>query len=90
MDEVKERIAKIVGGVNLEKKARATKKEKETFASLKDEMGAIKKDIDKLSLRLWHACYKNDYHSLSAGEARELLGQVRDKIDVILNKDHYN
>lgn len=87
MDDTRERIANIIEGVDLQKKARATKKEKEAFESLKDEVGGLKNKIDKLNLRLWHACSKGDCRSLPFADAKEQLRQARDKIDRMLNND---
>lgn len=84
MDDVKERIAQILSGVSLDRKTRATKEEKEAFLKLSGQVDGLRKDIDKLNLRLWHACYKNDYHSLSLDAAREELINIKAKIDDVL------
>lgn len=87
MDEVKQRISEILDGVSLDRKARATKKEKEEFTKLSAQVAGLKKDIDKLSLRLWHACYKNDYHSLPPEAAREELRRIKHNIDTVISSD---
>lgn len=86
MDEIKKRIADMTSGLDFERKSRATKKEKEDYAELKDSVTGIKRDIDKLSLRLWHACSKGDYHSLSIDEAKQALQQVKNTIEDIISK----
>lgn len=80
-----ERIEQIVSCIDLEKKARATKKEKQAFSELKCDIESIKNDISKLHLMLWHTGYKGDYHSLSLSEAKERLKQIRKNIDDILD-----
>lgn len=87
MDETRKQIANMIENMGFERKPRATKKEKEDYAALKDSVAVIKSDIDKLSLRLWHACYKNDYHSLSIDEAKQELQRIRESIDGITNKE---
>lgn len=84
MDEA-ERTRQILSSVNLEKKARVTKKDKEAILELKREVEAIKNEISKLHLMLWHTEYKSDYHSLSLDEAMERLRQIRKNIDDILD-----
>jgi predicted transcriptional regulator len=83
--EEKERIELIVSGVDLEKKARVTKKEKEAFSELKSEIETIKNEINKLHLMLWHTGYKGDYHSLTLDDAMERLRQIKRSIDDILD-----
>jgi hypothetical protein len=83
MDET-DRIERILQSVDLEKKTRVTKKEKEAFLELKREIEAVRNDISKLHLMLWHTGYKGDYHSLSLEEAMERLRQIRKNIDDIL------
>ena len=84
MDE-SERTWQIAGSVTLEKKPRVTIKDKEAFSELRREIEAIKNDVSKLHLMLWHTGYKGDYHSLTLDEARQRLAQIRKNIDDILN-----
>lgn len=87
MDEIKKRIADMTGGMDFERKPRATKKDKEDYSELKDSVAGIKRDIDKISLRLWHACSKGDYRSLSIEEAKMELLRITESIDEITNKE---
>lgn len=88
MDEIRKRIVDMTRGMDFERKPRATKKEKEDYAELKDLVAGIKRDIDKLSLRLWHACSKGDYRSLSIDEAKRGLQQVKIIIEDIISKEY--
>jgi hypothetical protein len=88
MDETKKRIADMTCGMDFEKKPRASKKEKEEYAALESSTAGIKKDIDKLSLRLWHACNKGDYRSLPLDEAKKELLRVKDAIEEIISKEY--
>jgi hypothetical protein len=85
MTDETERTKQIAGSISLEKKPRVSKKDKEAILELKREIEAIKNDISKLHLMLWHTGYKGDYHSLTLDEARERLSQIRKNIDDILN-----
>lgn len=87
MDEIRERIADMTQGMDFERKPRATKKEKEDYAAFADSVAGIKSDIDKLSLRLWHACNKNDYRSLPVEEAKQELKRIKASIDEITDKE---
>lgn len=84
MDETKTLIADITQCMDFERKPRATKQEKEDYVALREAVADIKRDIDKLNLRLWHACYKNDYHSFLKEEAMRQLQRIRMDIDEIL------
>lgn len=86
MDETKKRIAEVVDGVALTRRPRASKSEKEAFADMSREVSAVKSALDKLCLRLWHACNKNDYHSLSLEEAKAELSTITESLNEIINK----
>lgn len=83
MDEMRKRIADMTRGMDFERKPRATKKEKEDYAALENSVAGIKKDIDKLGLRLWHARHKGDYRSFSIEEANKELQRISRVIDSI-------
>ncbi len=83
MDDVREQIADMIRGMDLEKKPRAAKKEKEEYAALENRVAGIKRDIDKLSLRLWHACQKGDYRSLTIDQAKQELQRIGHTIESI-------
>jgi predicted nucleic acid-binding Zn-ribbon protein len=84
MDET-HRIEEIVKSVNLERKTRVTKNQKQAYSELKSDIESIKDEIGKLHLMLWHTGYKGDYHSLSLDEAMERLKQIRQNIDDIIS-----
>lgn len=81
MNEEKEKIAEIIGTVDLSNKSRVTKKEKTDYARLLSEVGDVKKKLDKLNLRLWHSVYKSDYHSLELSETEKLLRELAADIE---------
>ena len=86
MDETQNKIASMVSNLSFDRKARATKKEKAAYFELKDDLGKVKKKIDKLHLRLWHCEYKNDYHSLSLDEAKLILSEAAVDLNNIISR----
>ena len=86
MKEKGELIEDIIKGMHLGRKTRVTKKQKEAFLELRDDVGAVNNKLNKLHLRLWHAGYKGDYHSLAVGEVSRILEEARLDIDSILEK----
>lgn len=87
MEDTRKLIAEMTSGLDFERKPRVTKQEKEQYAALKGAVACVKKDIDKLNLRLWHACYKGDYRSLSMEQAKQELKRIRENIEEIENKE---
>ncbi len=87
MDEIRKQITDMTAGMDFERKPRASKQEKEDYAALENMAAVIKKDIDKLCLRLWHACNKGDYRSLSIDEAKKELLRIKETIDGLITKN---
>ena len=87
MDDIKKRISDIVRGMEFGRKPRLPKTQKEACFELSDDVGGVKKELDKLNLRLWHCVYKNDYHSLKLAEALDGLKKIKSDLDVIIEKN---
>jgi len=87
MDDIKKRISDIVRDMEFDRKPRVSKTQKEACFELSDDVGGVKKELDKLNLRLWHCVYKNDYHSLKPDEALDALKKIRSDLDGIIEKN---
>ncbi len=86
MKETKEQIADIVKDINFKRRPRVSKQKKTEHSALKQDIDAVSCKLDLLRLRLWHAEYKSDYHSLTMEEATQILNEARHCIDDILYK----
>jgi hypothetical protein len=84
MDNIKQKISYILGEMDFERKSRVTKKEKEMFSLLSDKVFKVKKETDKLNLRLWHCTNKGDYHSFSISDAKAQLEKIYENIGAII------
>lgn len=87
MEKTREQIADMVKNMRFERKKPVGKKTKAVYSELQNKLGSIKNDLSKLSLRLWHAEYKSDYHSLSLSEAEGILEEIQKDIDTILKEN---
>jgi hypothetical protein len=84
MNEEEVKIAGIVGNIELSNRPRITKREKAVYIELINDVGAVKKKLEKLSLRLWHSKYKSDYHSFKINDAERALKEIADEINRIV------
>ncbi len=87
MEKTKEIIFGMVENMQLKRKKAVDKKTKAVYPKLQNDINKVKKDLDKLLLRIWHADYKNDYHSLSLEEAKSILTELQGEIDTILKEN---
>ncbi|MDD5018782.1 MAG: hypothetical protein PHO15_11880 [Eubacteriales bacterium] len=86
-EKTKQLIADMVGDMCFDRKKPAARHEKAMYSILKNSLGDTINGLNKLHLRLWHAVYKGDYHSLSLGETESALKEARQRIDNILKEN---
>ena len=87
MDKTRDLIANMVSDMRFDRKKRVSKKTKAEYSALQNKLETTIKDLRKLHVRLWHADYKKDYHSLSLDEAECILKEIKKDIDSILEDD---
>ncbi|MGI5848847.1 MAG: hypothetical protein ACOX8Q_02060 [Christensenellales bacterium] len=85
--QIQQRIAGMVKNMRFDRKKRITKKERALYAGLEEKVEKIIIDLNKLHLRLWHAVYKKDYHSLNLVDAKQMLRQISQSISNIIDED---
>ena len=83
MDEHK-KIAGFVSDMDFKRSRPVSADIKNQFSDMSGELSELRKRLNKLCLRLWHAEEKNDYRSLTQEKAREELALIRDSIDRLL------
>jgi hypothetical protein len=80
MDDQDKRIEDILAGMQFERRLPPSKQIKAEYAALEADVGGILRDLSRLHLRLWHAVFQRDYHSLSPQEARLALEDIRERL----------
>lgn len=78
-----EKIAAIVEGMRFERKRPVPSRQRAACASLHSGVSAAARDLNRLSLRLWHAVSRRAYHSLSLEETRLALRELARRLDAL-------
>jgi len=82
-DNTKDPIADILSAMQFERRTPVSRQKKAQYAAMEAGVSDVIKELNKLHLRLWHAVSQRDYHSLSLDEARQALGEIRNRIDAL-------
>ena len=79
------RIAHLTQSMNFSRKSAVAPHEKAAYAALSASCGNAARTLNKLNLRLWHAC-EGHYRTLPLSEVRAMLEEARKNIDAALEK----
>lgn len=83
MDNAKEQIMDILSDMQFERRTPVSRQKKAQYAAMEAGVRDALKELNKLHLRLWHAVSQRDYHSLPLDEARQMLYEIRNRIDAL-------
>lgn len=81
--QTEQKIAQLLSELQFERRRPVTLTQRQQYAALQKEVDEVRRSLDALHLRLWHAQQRRDYHSLSLEEARGILAKAAERLGAL-------
>ena len=85
--QTEQKIAQLLSELQFERRRPVTRVQRQEYAALQKEVDEVRRCLNALHLRLWHAQQRRDYHSLSLEEARGILANAAERLSTLSAQD---